>query len=293
MHRLLLTCGPAAEQLSKLCMALVLMQHPLAQDIGPQLCRAYVSAGNMGRHFFSLLKCTTEACAGNAAALGQCAELFVPAARVGVADLGRPRAETVDTVAAYAICMCTGVQMVPEAVIAELGTLLTCLCELLEHASPSIEDRTAGPAVLQAVSDVAGMAASQAGQSAERAAYVFGLMGQPEGPMLGLRLTVALINGASGALPSWMLEDIVTALRGVLLAFGSEHFGCWLAQAISHPACLRSGVSQAAKEDFVQGVLETGLGSNWARLKNKVKIFCGGKKRGTLGHPARARLVSI
>ena len=87
-------------------------------------------------------------------------------------------------------------------------------------------------------------------------------------------------------MPSWALDDVVGTLWAVREAAGGSRTSAWLGACVSsHALGARTGAAL-----FITDVERSVSEGNWPRLKNAVKHFCGGKKKGTEGTPPRVRV---
>lgn len=104
-------------------------------------------------------------------------------------------------------------------------------------------------------------------------------------PDAAVHLLAGLLHCVCDLMPSYMLEDVVLVLRNLLAGYGTATVCAWLAEAISLPHFPRSGTRPAAKQQFLDDVARNAEQRQWPRLKNAVKVFCGGKKKGSAGTP--------
>jgi len=111
-------------------------------------------------------------------------------------------------------------------------------------------------------------------------------------PSIFVHLAMGLLYCVCDLMPSYMLEDVVFALRCLLATYGTETVCAWLGEAINLPNFPRSGTRPAAKQQFLDDVARSAEQRQWPRLKSAVKTFSGGKKKGTSGTPAKGSTVA-
>lgn len=102
-----------------------------------------------------------------------------------------------------------------------------------------------------------------------------------------MRLMFGLLSCICGWSPSWMLDDLIATLREWIMFQGVEPCHFAMAAAISQQDFPRAAVSDAAKDIFLGDMLRFASESQWSKLKNAVKKFCGGKKKGESGMPSK------
>lgn len=111
-------------------------------------------------------------------------------------------------------------------------------------------------------------------------------------PSIFVHLVMGLLYCVCDLMPSYMLEDVVYALRCLLATYGTETVCAWLGEAINLPNFPRSGTRPAAKQQFLDDVARSAEQRQWPRLKSAVKTFSGGKKKGTSGTPAKGTTLA-
>ncbi|EGD80018.1 hypothetical protein PTSG_10292 [Salpingoeca rosetta] len=100
------------------------------------------------------------------------------------------------------------------------------------------------------------------------------------------RVLNTLLLAVCGGLPSWALDDIMQAIRTIMECLSADVTSQLLYGAMCQPTFARPDVSDKAKLIFLEDFQRLGATSDWKRLKNAVKKFCGGKKKNTSGTPA-------
>ncbi len=100
----------------------------------------------------------------------------------------------------------------------------------------------------------------------------------------GSAICFGLLAATAGGVPSWALDDIIVALRD-LYTLGGEHATVWMTASVACEPFVHKGGLDA----FVADLQRAAADRNWPRFKNSIKHFCGGKKKGTAGTPAKGR----
>eukprot|EP00730_Choanoeca_flexa_P018921 TRINITY_DN9227_c0_g2_i1.p1 TRINITY_DN9227_c0_g2~~TRINITY_DN9227_c0_g2_i1.p1 ORF type:complete len:615 (+),score=104.85 TRINITY_DN9227_c0_g2_i1:134-1846(+) len=102
---------------------------------------------------------------------------------------------------------------------------------------------------------------------------------------IGPSLLCGLLTGVCELFPSFLLEETVACIRKIILSYDINTVCLWLTEAVERPDFPRVSVSAAAKQQFLDDVRNSAT-KGMSRLKNTIKKFCGGKKKGQSGTPA-------
>ncbi|PSC72785.1 hypothetical protein C2E20_3887 [Micractinium conductrix] len=138
----------------------------------------------------------------------------------------------------------------------------------------------------------AGAAAPPPAASSAAAAAEQHLQSRLDEGRLGASLLLRLLLAASGAMPPYMVVPIADALHRCWRTVGDARFGAWLRSAALGSAApdeapWRRWKPEAAAAAVVDLLSSQNVGDP-RRFKRLLKVFCGGKKKGThVEQPAR------
>ena len=90
----------------------------------------------------------------------------------------------------------------------------------------------------------------------------------------------ALLDAASGGLPSGCVTPVAEAMHAGWVAAGDARLGGWLRFALDMPPAF----PRAGLEAFLVALLSEANRRDVRRFKRVLKAFCGGKRKGG-GHP--------
>ena len=100
----------------------------------------------------------------------------------------------------------------------------------------------------------------------------------------GARLVLCLLLAAAGDMPPDAMMQIAGALHAMWLAVGTQQLAPWLEGAVVHlapasaPWAQQKQVTRAA---FLRDLLDPACTADLTRFKRLLKLFCGGKKKGS------------
>ncbi|CAN0239362.1 unnamed protein product [Scytosiphon promiscuus] len=105
------------------------------------------------------------------------------------------------------------------------------------------------------------------------------------GTALGVSLSRGLLSGMCGAMPSWMLDDLVLTVRSLFDSLSPALASTLVEAVLQDPTFERYAVSNELKVAFSRKLKEDFCNKDWRAFKAGLKAFCGGKKKGTGGTP--------
>ncbi|CAB1097142.1 unnamed protein product [Ectocarpus sp. CCAP 1310/34] len=105
------------------------------------------------------------------------------------------------------------------------------------------------------------------------------------GTALGVALARGLLSGMCGAMPSWMLDDLVLTVRSLFDSLSPAAASSCIDAVLRDPSFERYSVTNEHKVAFSRKLKEDFCNKDWRAFKAGLKAFCGGKKKGTGGTP--------